>query len=82
MGKVSSLKLKTNRRCIYITTIKEITEAIKADPDNAEYTAKGWDPLFHVLPTATILVISQAPGRIAQNTSGLDGRDAGAILSK
>ncbi|MGY5273435.1 uracil-DNA glycosylase family protein [Lactiplantibacillus plantarum] len=68
MGKVSSLKLKTNRRCIYITTIKEITEAIKADPDNAEYTAKGWDPLFHVLSTATILVISQAPGRIAQNT--------------
>lgn len=49
-------------------TVASIKQAIKADPANAEFTAKGWDPLFHVLPSATILVISQAPGRIAQDT--------------
>lgn len=49
-------------------TIEEITQAIKADLENAAYTAQGWEPLFHVPATATILLISQAPGRIAQNT--------------
>ncbi|MGY5340447.1 uracil-DNA glycosylase family protein [Levilactobacillus spicheri] len=51
-----------------MTTIASIKQAIIADPANAAYTAQGWEPLFHVLPSATILVISQAPGRIAQNT--------------
>ena len=40
-----------------------------ADPANAAYTAQGWEPLFHVQPSATILVVSQAPGRIAQETA-------------
>ncbi|RRK09298.1 uracil-DNA glycosylase family protein [Lactiplantibacillus garii] len=49
-------------------TIEEITRAIKTDPENAEFTAQGWEPLFHVPAMATILIISQAPGRVAQNT--------------
>ncbi|GEO69302.1 uracil-DNA glycosylase family protein [Levilactobacillus acidifarinae] len=52
-----------------MSTVASIKQAIKDDPANAEFTAKGWDPLFHVLPSATILVISQAPGRIAQDTA-------------
>ncbi|MFD1230078.1 uracil-DNA glycosylase family protein [Levilactobacillus namurensis] len=49
-----------------MTTVEDIKTAIRNDPENAVYTEQGWDPLFHVLPSATILVISQAPGRIAQ----------------
>lgn len=50
-------------------TAAELKVAIRNDPENAAFTAKGWDPLFHVLPSATILVISQAPGRVAQTTA-------------
>lgn len=52
-----------------MSTLQTITQAIKNDPDNAAYTAQGWEPLFHVLPTATILIVSQAPGRVAQQTA-------------
>ena len=47
-------------------TLAEIINAIKADPENAKYTAQGIDPLFNCDPEATILIIGQAPGRIAQ----------------
>lgn len=43
-----------------------IVNAIKADPANAAFTQAGIDPLFHVEPNATILIISQAPSRSAQ----------------
>ncbi|CAM3038638.1 uracil-DNA glycosylase family protein [Lactiplantibacillus plajomi] len=36
------------------------------DPENAGFTAKGWQPLIQVAPAAKILIISQAPGRVAQ----------------
>lgn len=49
-----------------MTTLAKITQAIKDDPDNAEFTQKGWDPLFQLPATAKVLVISQAPGRVAQ----------------
>lgn len=49
-----------------MTTLAKITQAIKYDPDNAEFTKKGWDPLFQLPATAKVLVISQAPGRVAQ----------------
>lgn len=49
-----------------MTTLAKITQAIKDDPDNAEFTKKGWDPLFQLPATAKVLVISQAPGRVAQ----------------
>lgn len=52
-----------------ITSVTEITQAIEADPANAAFTEQGWVPLFHVPATATILLISQAPGRIAQQTA-------------
>lgn len=48
--------------------VQDIFNAIKKDPINSEFTMQGWDPLFHVIPTATILIISQAPGRIAKST--------------
>ncbi|MCH4056922.1 uracil-DNA glycosylase family protein [Lapidilactobacillus gannanensis] len=52
-----------------MTTLTKIMTAIKTDPENLAYTAQGWEPLVHILPNATILIISQAPGRIAQQTA-------------
>ena len=48
--------------------LNAIFEAIKADPQNAEYTKQGIDPLYYVDANATILVIGQAPGKKAQDT--------------
>lgn len=47
---------------------QQIFEQIKADPQNADYTAAGIEPLYHVLPSATIMIISQAPSRKAQES--------------
>ena len=47
---------------------QRIFDEIKADPQNAEFTERGIDPLYAVGPEATIAVIGQAPGRIAQDT--------------
>jgi uracil-DNA glycosylase len=44
----------------------DIFNAIKNDPQNADYTARGIDPLYAASPTARILVIGQAPGRVAE----------------
>ncbi|GFZ27507.1 uracil-DNA glycosylase family protein [Lactobacillus corticis] len=46
--------------------VAKIIEEIKRDPENQEFTQAGIDPLFFVDPEATILIIGQAPGRIAQ----------------
>lgn len=46
--------------------VAKIIEEIKRDPENREFTQAGIDPLFFVDPEATILIIGQAPGRIAQ----------------
>lgn len=46
--------------------VLKIIEEIKRDPENREFTQAGIDPLFFVDPEATILIIGQAPGRIAQ----------------
>ena len=51
-----------------MTDADKIFEAIRQDPDNADFTAQGWDPLYHIEPEATILIASQAPGRKAQTT--------------
>ena len=48
--------------------LNAIFEAIKAEPQNAEYTKQGIDPLYYVDANATILVIGQAPGKKAQDT--------------
>ena len=49
-------------------TFDEVFQAIKADPQNAEYTTAGIDPLYSVAADAHVMVIGQAPGRIAQDT--------------
>ncbi len=46
----------------------EVHEAIRADPDNAEYTARGIDPLFSAGAGARVVIVGQAPGRVAQET--------------
>lgn len=45
---------------------EEIFNAIKADQQNAAYTAQGIDPLYSAHRETKICIIGQAPGRIAQ----------------
>ena len=47
---------------------QQVFDEIRADPQNAEFTRRGIDPLYSVGPEATIAVIGQAPGRVAQDT--------------
>ncbi|WP_314010678.1 uracil-DNA glycosylase family protein [Cryptobacterium curtum] len=46
----------------------EIFEAIRRDEQNASYTAQGIDPLYSAHAEARIVIVGQAPGRIAQDT--------------
>ncbi|MCJ7968257.1 MAG: uracil-DNA glycosylase family protein [Lactococcus lactis] len=46
----------------------EIFEAIKADPQNKEYTKEGIEPLYSVHKEAKICIIGQAPGIRAQES--------------
>ncbi|AQW21142.1 uracil-DNA glycosylase [Lentilactobacillus curieae] len=48
--------------------LQKIFDDIKADPDNRAFTEKGILPLYHVIPEAEILIISQAPSRKAQES--------------
>lgn len=45
-----------------------VFEAIRQDEQNADFTARGIDPLYTVGPHARIVIVGQAPGRIAQDT--------------
>ena len=47
---------------------QQVFDEIRADPQNAEFTRRGIGPLYSVGPEATIAVIGQAPGRVAQDT--------------
>lgn len=47
---------------------REVFEQIRADAQNAAYTSAGIDPLYAASPTARLVVIGQAPGRVAQET--------------
>ncbi|AMV63088.1 Hypothetical protein ADU72_1088 [Pediococcus damnosus] len=49
-------------------TAAEIFKAIQADPQNAQYTNQGIQPLYFVEPSAEIMIISQAPSRKAQQS--------------
>ncbi|WP_227820093.1 uracil-DNA glycosylase family protein [Agromyces aureus] len=53
----------------------ELREAIAADPANAAFTAMGWRPLLFGSPSSRVLIVSQAPGRRAQE-SGIPFNDA------
>jgi uracil-DNA glycosylase len=44
-----------------------LTLEIQADPENLEFQKLGWKPLFWVSPTSRIILISQAPGSLAQS---------------
>ena len=48
--------------------LKEIFEAIKADPQNKKYTKDGIEPLYSVHKEAKICIIGQAPGIRAQES--------------
>ena len=43
-----------------MTDADKIFEAIRQDPDNADFTAQGWDPLYHIEPEATILIATKS----------------------
>lgn len=43
-------------------TIESIKNAIIQDPDNLEFTNKGWDPIFMASPESKLLIVGQAPG--------------------
>lgn len=43
--------------------LSEITEAIRNDPRNADYTKRGIPPILQISPEARVLIIGQAPGR-------------------
>lgn len=47
---------------------ERIFRAIKADPQNESYTQAGIDPLYTASATSRIVIIGQAPGRVAQDT--------------
>lgn len=49
--------------------IADVRSAIMNDPENASFTAKGWEPIFVAPPTAKILLASQAPGIRAQESN-------------
>lgn len=52
-----------------------ILEEIMADPENAVFTQKGWQPIFSAPATAKIVIIGQAPSRKVQD-SGIMWHDA------
>jgi len=56
-----------------------IREEIIGDPSNAWATEQGWEPLFTGSARARVLVIGQAPGRVAQET-GLAWSDVSGRL--
>ncbi|WP_240665991.1 uracil-DNA glycosylase family protein [Agromyces sp. LHK192] len=52
-----------------------LRDEIAADPLNASFTARGWRPLVVGSPASRIVILSQAPGRRAQD-SGIPFHDA------
>ena len=51
-----------------MTTFQQIFTAITEDPMNEAYTKIGINPLYSASKNAKILIIGQAPGRIAETT--------------
>ena len=48
---------------------EKIKQAIMADPLNKSFTDQGIEPLYKVSAEAVIVLVGQAPGRIAQETN-------------
>jgi uracil-DNA glycosylase len=62
-----------------VTAFDELRREVSAHPDNAWASTAGWEPLVVGHPDARILLISQAPGRRAQET-GIPWNDASGRL--
>ncbi|MCR5392653.1 MAG: uracil-DNA glycosylase family protein [Olsenella sp.] len=45
-----------------------VFQAIRADEQNGEFTRQGIDPLYTASVTSRLVIIGQAPGRVAQET--------------
>ena len=43
-------------------------DQIMADPMNTDYTDRGWQPVYSASPHSRIVIVGQAPGRVAQET--------------
>ena len=43
-------------------------EQIMADPMNTDYTDRGWQPVYSASPHSRIVIVGQAPGRVAQES--------------
>ena len=54
---------------------KAIAEEIRKDPENASFTKRGIDPLFFAGPECRIMIVGQAPGRVAEE-SGIVWNDS------
>ena len=50
---------------------EKIRQEIIDDPDNADFKAMGYKPLFSANPKARIVLIGQAPGIRAQESGRL-----------
>lgn len=46
----------------------KLKKAIMEDPFNISYTERGVEPLYNVSETARIVIVGQAPGRVAEET--------------
>lgn len=46
-----------------------IRRSIREHPMNAAHTARGWEPVYSAAPTARLLIVGQAPGRVAQESA-------------
>ena len=47
---------------------KSIAEEIRRDPENSSFTKRGIDPLFYAGPECRIMIVGQAPGRVAEES--------------
>lgn len=56
------------RRVDTTPEFQQVFDEIRADEQNIAYTEQGIDPLYVTGPEARIVIIGQAPGRIAQDT--------------
>ena len=55
-------------------TVAAVYKAIAAHEQNKNMQAKGWQPVFSAHPKARVVIIGQAPGRLAQE-SGIPWND-------
>jgi len=51
-----------------MSKLDQLTDQIIKDPDNAWATKQGWRPIYTAHPKARIIIIGQAPGRLAQES--------------